>query len=138
MIPFHFIHFDASGWCVKSWMSFLDEGSIKDDSEELDDINVSKGCNDNENGEDVSSSALDLSFDELEEERMDLEDLIGHELLINIYRNLKACFDSSPNLERMQEIAQTFLTNYDIEFKESKVDLRIAKLVLKEAEPPVL
>ena len=119
-------------------MSFLDEGSIKDDSEELDDINVSKGCNDDENEEDVSSSALDLSFDELEEERMDLEDLIGHELLINIYRNLKACFDRNPNLERMQEIAQTFLTDNDIEFKESKVDLRIAKLVLKEAVPTVL
>ena len=112
----------------------LDEGSIKDDSEELDDVSEPKSA---ENEEENISSALDLSFDELEEERMDLEDLIGYELLINIYRNVRACFDSSPNLERMREIAQTFLAENNVEYKENKADIRIAKLVLKEASPVV-
>ena len=112
----------------------LDEGSIKDDSEELDDVSEPKST---ENEEENISSALDLSFDELEEERMDLEDLIGYELLINIYRNVRACFDSSPNLERMREIAQTFLAENNVEYKENKADIRIAKLVLKEASPVV-
>ncbi len=76
-----------------------------------------------------------MTFDQLEEERMELEDLIGGSNLVRIYKQLRACYDSNPgNVDNMNQVADVMLRESGAVRSEiSQVAQRIVKFLLNEA-----